>query len=797
MKKFFILAFLQSVSVLFVAAQQPENLLEKWSASHPIEKIYLHLDRDNYVAGETAWFKAYLSSDWQPDTISTTLYVELLNERSAIISRKTLPVFVGAANGDIELGDSLSTGMYTIRAYTATMMNQDPDFVYKRCVFIYGKRQKAPVAETEPAVQLNFFPEGGNMVEGVNNNIAFKATTGNGTPVDVHGTIKNSKGETVAEFSSWHDGMGMFELTPLPGEKYQAVIADAGFTFNLPAAVNKGVALMVIPHPEGYFFELQQPVSDPAFTATYMVGQMQHHVVFRQQFNTPKASMQGVINTQHLNSGILQVTFFNKDGMPLAERLCFVNNKEYVQPVELKADTLNLSARGKNHFIISLKDTVRGSISVSVSDADYLMSTMSQENIYSGLLLTSDLKGYVHDPAYYFSAEDDSVKTALDLVMMTNGWRRFKWTELNKIPANGFKDNAYITLTGKATLQGVRKPFADKQLMLMISGVNKKRSTHLIQTDSDGRFKLDSLVFFDKNRLFFSDVRGKKSQYIDVTMSADSLYRGFSLPAIAPLPNSFAVSSYQTKWQMDYEAIQKANGQMLEGITLKVQKKTPLQQLEDKYTSGMFSGNAEKSIDLVNTDETMPYRNIFDYLQTRVSGLQIFNDGLDYSIFYRQTASLSSMGNIPMTLYLDEVETDASFISAIPANQVALVKVYNSFAGAAGNGPGGVLAIYTKKGSDYSGSTGIGSTSSYNGYSVVKEFYAPDYKAVKDDYRPDNRITLDWQPAVFINSIDPRIGFSFYNNDRTKSFKVTIEGMTLSGKLVHLEKIITPERKGF
>lgn len=797
MKKIILLVLLQVVCILFVAAQQPEALLEKWSASHPIEKVYLHMDRDNYVAGETAWFKAYLSSEWQPDTISTTLYVELLNERSAVISRKTLPVFLGAANGDIELGDSLSTGMYTIRAYTATMMNQDPGFVYKRGLFIYGKRQKAPAAETQQTLQMNFFPEGGNMVEGVNNNIAFKATNNSGLPVNVNGVIKNSKGEKVTEFTSWHDGMGMFELTPLPGEKYQAEIANAGITINFPASVTKGIALMVIPHPDGYFFELQQPVNDPVFTAAYMVGQMQHHVVFRQQFNAPKASMQGVINTQHLNSGILQVTFFNKEGMPLAERLCFVNNKEYVQPVELKADTLNLSARGRNHFIISLKDTVRGNISVSVSDADYLMSNVSSENIYTGLLLTSDLKGYVHDPAYYFSGDDDSVKTALDLVMMTNGWRRFKWTELNKIPANGFKDNAYITLSGKATLQGTRKPFDDKQLMLMISGVNKKRSTHLIQTDSDGRFKLDSLVFFDKNRLFFSDVRGKKSQYIDVTMSADSLYRGFSLPAIAPLPNSFAVSSYQTKWQMDYEAIQKANGQMLEGITLKVQKKTSMEQLDDTYTSGAFSGNAEKAIDLVNSDEANPYQNIFDYLQSRVNGLQISSDGADYSVYYRQpTSAVSSMGNIPMTLYLDEIQTDASFISSIPANQIALVKVFSSFVAATSNGAGGVLAIYTKKGTDFSGSGSLFNTGNYNGYSIVKEFYAPNYKVNKEE-KPDNRITLDWQPAVFINSIDPRIGFSFYNNDRTKSFKITIEGMTLSGKLVHLEKIITPERKGF
>lgn len=153
---------------------------------------------------------------------------------------------------------------------------------------------------------------------------------------------------------------------------------------------------------------------------------------------------------------------------------------------------------------------------------------------------------------------------------------------------------------------------------------------------------------------------------------------------------------------------------MLERITVNVKRETPLQEVDEKYTRGMFSGDTTRAIDLVNSDETLPYNNIFDYLQNRVNGLQITTDGADYGVFYRQDPSISSMGNIPMTIFLDEIETDVSIMAAIPANQVALVKVYNTFAGAWGNAPGGVLAIYTKKADDLK-NTGRANAMVYNG----------------------------------------------------------------------------------
>ncbi|MEI9810344.1 MAG: hypothetical protein WDO16_22100 [Bacteroidota bacterium] len=150
------------------------------------------------------------------------------------------------------------------------------------------------------------------------------------------------------------------------------------------------------------------------------------------------------------------------------------------------------------------------------------------------MLLTSDLKGYIHDPAYYFSANTDSVQNALDLVMMTNGWRRFRWNDILKdtVPKTKYADAGYITLAGKINLEGTKKPFADKELLTFIITADSSRNMQMLHTNTEGHFSLDSMVFYGNARILFSDIKGKKSKFIDVKLDGDSLHRHYSLPVI-------------------------------------------------------------------------------------------------------------------------------------------------------------------------------------------------------------------------------------------------------------------------
>ncbi len=787
-KKIIFLPFLFSFCIL-LKAQQPFDLLNKWGEQQPIQKIYLQLDRENYMAGETAQFKAYLSRDFFPDTANTTMYVELLDGKNSV-AKSVCPVLFSSAIGSLSFPDTLTSGYYTIRSFSSGMLSQNDDYFFKKEVYIYG-REKKIVQTLNDSIYIAFFPESGNLVSGLTSTVAFKATSKSGKSIDIIGNLYNSKDEEMVYLSTLHDGMGMFDFKPEAGERYYVKLKKniRNQKYYLPEVQNKGIVVSIINELDKSSFEIKQKPSDVNFTAAYMIGQMQHHVAFKKDFTKQEELLNGIIDTKNLPSGIMQITVFNKADIPLAERLIFINNHEYILKTDVNHDTLDFSAGGRNRFFISINDTIQGQLSVSITDPNFDLRVTREHNIVSCLLLTSDLNGYIPNPAWYLSSSEDSIKNALDLLMMVNGWRRFKWTEIAKLQKIAKPNKAFISLTGKITLQDSNRPFDSKAILLMINSTTakNKRSNLFLQTDASGEFKIDSLVLYGKNKLFFSDIRGKKSTLLDVYLDTDTLFAAMPPPVKNwwPFKNVNEITFPEIK--LAYEKTQTGKGLLLNEVIVKTRKKTQLEIINEKYATGVFGGNANKTIDLVNSDEANYYMNIFDYLQTNLNGVQVANIEGEYKLYYRQASGLD---NSPMTIYLDEVETDASIITSIPTNQVAMVKVYSTFIGGVGNSTGGAVAIYTKKIDDNVNSSPISNIKMYNGYTITKEFYAPDYKVSKIGLETDNRITIDWRPQIFVNNINPKIPISFYNNNRTKKFKVVVEGMTNSGKLIWLEKII-------
>ncbi|ANH81104.1 hypothetical protein A8C56_09035 [Niabella ginsenosidivorans] len=791
-KLFFLIIGIHLLHCTF--SQNLEQRLNNWSQQNPIEKIYLHTDRESYTAGQTIWLKAYCMSEYIPSRRNSTIYVELLNNRSETVIRKIFPAYLGVSIGQVELPETVSSGSYQLRAYSPLMLNQ-PGFVFNKQIAIVGALAKNTVKNNEAApVAIQFFPEGGNLITTLLNNVAFKATDANGYPVNITGQLKNNKGEVITSISSLHDGMGAFTLVPQAGETYFITLDGApSKQYDLPASTGKGITFSITSTPKGKQFKIEHPAGVPEeFRAAYMIGQMQNQVIFKQPLQQGKDLIGGLIQTSNLLSGILQVTIFNKDNIPLAERLTFVDNKEYVLPGTLTVDTLNNTAHQRNRFTLNLKDTIIGDFSVSITDADYEPAPYRPLNIYACFLVNSDLRGYVHNPAYYFRSDADSVKKALDLVMMTNGWTRFKWTDVakNTLPPVQYKDPGYIDLKGTVNIEGTRKPFANKDLLLMMRPVDttlgKGGPSKLLQTDSSGRFRLDSIIFYDNMRILFSDVKGKKSKFIKVKMDADSLNRNYALqPLTIPFKNALS-AGLQDKMTGDYNDYLKAEGITLANVTVKAREKSDKEKLEQEYTSGLFSGGINSRIlDLRN--EPVGAMNIFDYLQGRIPGITVSRDDQgQYVVKYRD----GGFGTGKMTLYLDEMPADASMIESIPVNQIAFVKVLPGFVGAPGSG--NALAIYMKKGADLNAAIEASTDIiTYKGYSVIKQFYAPDYDLKTDDHpKADNRITLLWVPDIHLANISPRVPVVFYNNDRSKRFKVVIEGVTNDGRMLMIEKEI-------
>ncbi len=789
--------------------------------SYLTEKVHLHIDRYVFGAGETIWFKAYMQSGDISGLTSSVLHVELLLGDS-LLSYQRLPVVLSVSNGQFVLPDSLLTGWYTIRAYTDAMLYQLPVRSIQTSIFIHGKNggQRSKLEEFSDSMLVSFFPEGGSLVMGLESTIAFKVTDEWGNPVEFSGVVRAENGDSITTVSTYHNGMGEFKLRPSSGQQYfvSASIKGSIIKYYLPEAVEEGVVLSLIYHPEGMFFELNQAVSSRKKKASVVVGRMFQKEVFRRKITDKENTFQGVLNTKQLTSGILAVTVLNEDGLPLAERLIFINNKEYRQAVKIIPDTIDFRSKARNRLKIALTDTVLGSLSLSITNADYGYTSVRPASIISDLLLTSELKGDIVNPDWYFQEGNDSVSTGLDLLMLTQGWRNYKWAihDKNSDLSKLYKDPAYITIRGRALLRGTKSPLSDSRLMVVLSAKGITNNILLTETDKQGYFTIDSLLFFGKARFYFAEQREKKkARYIDIILS-----EGISSDKLLPEKRTrhLLVDRQHQHYQkipdsiINYlEEITRAEGKMMQGVTVTAKMKTPVEKLEDEYTVGAFSTNAfvERVIDLVNTNEPVVQPNIFEYLKSRIPGLMIAdpdlskrppdpsepgfdprNDPTKLRLFYRQMPSVSSLGNPPMVVYLNEIETDPDVIATIPAAEIALIKIYSSFVSAPGAGPGGVMAIYTKKSKDMSDP--LGSTISYEGFSVIKEFFAPNYKADPSlIFKPDTRITIDWRPNIFVNNIDPVIPISFYNSDRTKRFRVVVEGMTTSGKLISIEQIIS------
>src|SRR4051794_22968305 len=210
MKKFLLIGVLVLMSVFEGRAQVIDSMIKVYSEQVPDQKPYVHFDKDLYRAGESIWFKAYLFSGFGLAVNSHNFYAELLNDQGSILQRKIYPITESSAFGNFDLPDSMPAGNLIFRAYTPWMMNFDTAFFFQKSIAVTNKagvteKKKADAAK---GYSLQFFPEGGNLVNGLQSVIAFKANDDAGMPVGAKGNIVDSKGTVVTSFASAHDGMG-------------------------------------------------------------------------------------------------------------------------------------------------------------------------------------------------------------------------------------------------------------------------------------------------------------------------------------------------------------------------------------------------------------------------------------------------------------------------------------------------------------------------------------------------------------------------------------------------------------
>ena len=783
-----------------LCAQKIDSMMNVYAENFPQEKIHVHFDKNIYNPGETIWFKAYIFAGAYPSSISKNFYAELSDANGNVLQRKVAPLFESTAAGNFDLPKNIDSKHLHFRAYTAWMQNFDTAFIYEKDIKIAISKSDSAKSSLQKNYYLQFFPEGGEIVAGMDNNIAFKANDQFGIPCNVKGIVKNIAGKELISFASLHDGMGSIILSPDQNDSLYAVWKDSTgmeHTTSLPSVKNAGVVLRIIPANKKILFSVaRSPEKNIDNSQLTIIAHMHQHLVYKAKINLQENFMSGgSIPVDQLPSGILQVTVFNSSDLPIAERVVFVNNHEF----ELSADVLvavkNTSRRGNNVIEINIPDTLRTNLSLSVTDALADGIAANDDNIISRLLFTGDLKGYVYQPYYYFLNNSDSIARFLDLVMLTHGWRKFKWDLLarGRMPVIKFADQDHLAL--KVEVLGVDPSRIAKEESLNVILRKKDSSTQIYQVPhiSGAKFGVNGLFFYDTATAYYSfNINRKLSNEAAVTFNTGLLREYRKVRPLTLTNDIWALTDSsllkRNRFFIDQAAKYAFANQKvktLESVTVIGKAKTETQKLDEKYTSGLFAGGDAYSFDYSTDPFAQSSIDVFSYLQGKVAGLQIVTGGASPSLQWR--------GSTP-SLFLNEMQVDASALQNISASDIALVKVFRpgSMMGFGGSA-GGAIAVYTKKGqsrTDDAGFKGLDRTRII-GYSVMKEFYSPDYLNLNTATdSEDTRTTLFWRPFILTDKDNRKTTIKFFNNDITKVMRIVLEGVNEDGKVVRVEKII-------
>lgn len=644
------------------------------------------------------------------------------------------------------------------------------------------------VKATSDAVDVQFFPEGGSLINGIRSKVAFKAVGADGLGLDIKGSVFNSTNTEVAKINTQHLGMGNFALIPESGKTYTAKVTfpdGSERSFELPNASDQGFVLSVN-NTDPDFINLRVAVSNETYkqkqnTDIIVVGQSGGEVYYTAKSKLESQSFAAKIPKSRFPSGIAQFTLFTQEGEPLNERIVFVNNPDQLKIDVTSAETTAPRQNVKLDFtaINKAKAPVVGSFSVAVTDETKVPVKEDKEStILSNLLLISDIKGYIEQPNYYFAYQNEQTQAALDVLMLTQGYRSFAWRMVmgNSFPQLTFQPEQSMAIAGTVkTLGG--KPVAKGKVTLFTT----TKGAFLLDTvtNADGKFKFDNLIFPDSIRFVIQarGVNGRKN--IEITL--DNVPQQFvtknkNAPDVSINLNT-DLSAYLRNSKAQYDSLRKY-GLVSRTIVLKEVTITEKREPVKNSTNLNGAGNADQIIK-GNIFEQQGCATIDQCLQGRLLGV-IFRGGIPYS-----TRSF----NTPMQLVVDGIYMEADFLTTLVPTDVATIEVlrsggYTSIYG--GRGAGGVLVITTKRGDEnYAFQRYAPGIVTYNprGFTRSKEFYAPKYDDPKTNKQvADLRTTIFWNPNLITDAAG-KASFNFFNADSKGTYRVTIEGIDSDGNL--------------
>lgn len=739
------------------------------------EKIFVHTDQSNYLTGETLWFKVYLveGSTHQLLDLSKVVYVEVLDSGHKPVHQAKIAMKDGIGHGSFYLPLSLKSGAYKLRAYTSWMKNFSPDFYFEKHLrfintFLVPEHDQQ---QTIPALDLQFFPEGGDLVAGIRSKVAFKAVSNGGKGEDVKGVVVKENGDTVAMLDVLKFGMGHFFLTPEPGRSYKAIVSfgtNPLVSFDLPAVLEKGYGMHVKElNDEQLEVSVQSTFPDET-VALFVHTRQQVKAMEARKTNGGKAVFK--LENKEFGEGISHITLFNEKQQPVAERLYFTFPTQALT-IHAETDKGKYANREQVNLNITTNNPDEKPAGAHLSIAVYQLDSLHSQNedhILSYLWLSSDLKGHIESPAFYFDQKSLEAKAAMDNLMLTQGWRRFKWENVLKEREQNFK---YLLEYEGHVIQAV---VLDKESGAPLEGIpyfislpGKLVQFYASKSNENGELKFLAEHFFGNSKMVFQSLLRENK---------------FSMKIINPFSETFS------DFPMIPFSLDKSFSDVLRlhHIQMQVQnyywqdKKNQL--MAPDLDSLAFFGTPDKFYLL---DDYVRFPTMEEVMREYVYEVRVRKHNKKF-IFHILNPTRQTFFSEPPLVLLDGVPVfDIDEIMAYNPLKVEKVEVvYDKYIFGRDLIYDGIVSYTTYKGNLEGFPVDPDLLNlEYEGLQLEREFYQPKYESETErrSPKPDRRQLLQWVPEMKTEESGQN-HLSFYTSDLKGKFAVEIQGISVDGK---------------
>lgn len=756
-----VLALLLYSSLVFSQEKNTMENLAKQLEQQAINKsnlsVYLQTSKDIYETGEDLWFKGYLlnAQDLYPSILDKILYVQLEREdNNQVVLNEKYQIENGFVDGNIRIADSLSPGNYKLSAYSSQSFNNNSkEFYAFRKLKIVDQisdqlKDKTPLKKDKAikneSMHFSLFPEGGHLVSGLQSTVGFKAVDSKGFPKDISGIVYENDKELLS-FKSTHAGMGSFLLTPNINKTYHVKLVDslAQTSFEFPKIETHGMGVQLLSNSkkELKFRVSQSPNSKKEIL--YLRVQIRG-VVYRIAKAILDKDIIIKIPIKDLPQGIAEITLFDENLTPLAERLVYINidQKLYIKTTLDKSDYFTKEqAQLKIKVTDQNEKPIVAHLSLSIYDQIF-KNPKDSKTIESHYQLSTQLKGNLYNPSYYFDKKNEDRKQALNLLLLTQGWRNYAWNQQNLKTLKPLI-NLYIKdqIEGQFTYIKKRKN-TTKQNVLAIFNPRDDRQQKFILLDSLGAFTLEAEDLKIGTELYIKHFDDKNKVKVIIKNPFDKINKiketkNYMYPLTLLLEKE-KQSNPNYNWRYRQGEV------ALDEVVIKAKKN---RVVRDKYLSKLDSlAKLEMTTDYVCTIDN--FLNCVIHHESVSTSKRPVEGGKYQKLIVLKNGSWFDATEFPTTVYNNPYMAPYRYPELTDANLMNMFNLKKT------------KGLYPKK-----------------------IFYEPVYDTYEQlNGFPDYRNTLYWKSDI-ITDKNGEAEISFYCSDINTHFKGVIEGVSGTGLL--------------